>query len=259
MRGSDMLREEIIVTAFSKKGYREYGSRMLNSYINSKSPFPLFVYTSGMDGLQEECPFTTDVYQRKQEDIAELQAFLARWEGYGDVSGRQVNSKWKPKDVVRGYNYRFDAYKFCRMVYVMWHAARTLGAQRMIWLDGDSVIRRKLPDDMFDRFLPPTAHISYLGRPAKYSETGFVAFRLPGAMPLLDVWADYYTTDMFLLHSEWHSAWLFDRAREACPQIQCHNLTPNGSGHVIHQCEVGKYIDHLKGDRKYRGVSPEAK
>lgn len=252
------MHEEIIVTAFSAKGYAEYGRRLLDSYVDSKSPFPLFVYTSEMDCITYK-PGDAQIYQRKQEDIPDLRDFLHRWKNSQQIAGRKPEPNWKPKYVQQGYNYRFDAYKFCRMVYVMWHAAATLGAHRMIWLDGDSVIRQKLPHDFFDKFLPPTAHISYLGRPAKYSETGFVAFRLPGAQPLLDEWADMYTSDRFLDYKEWHSAYMFDRAREGCPEIRCHNLTPNGDGHVIHQCGVGKYIDHLKGDRKKRGVSPEAK
>lgn len=249
------MHEEIIVTAFSAKGYKEYGARLIESYIKSGSSFPMIVYTSEMDSL----PHHPNIIHKKQEDICDLRDFLFRWRDSKQIAGCKPGPEWKPKYIQQGYNYRFDAHKFCRMVYVMWHAASMLGAHRMIWLDGDSVIRQKLPDDFFDRFLPPTAHISYLGRPAKYSETGFVAFRFPGAMPVLDEWAAMYTEDRFLDHKEWHSAYLFDRSREAKPEVRCHNLTPNGDGHVIHQCDVGKYIDHLKGSRKKRGVSPEAK
>lgn len=245
--------EEAIVTSFSAEGYKEYGKRLLDTYAGN-SPFPLIVFTGGMDELPHE-----GVIHRRQEEIPELVDFLARWAGNDMVAGKKPNEKWKPKDYAKGYNYRYDAWKFCKMVFVMQYAAQFGRIDRMLWLDGDCEIRQRLPDNLFDRFLPFGKDYSYLGREPKYSETGFVMFRTAECQPILRRWADYYNKDEFLAMQEWHSAWLFDRAREQFPAIRGHDLTPGKTGHVIHQCPVGTFIDHKKGKRKTMRRSPEAR
>jgi hypothetical protein len=242
----------MIVTGFSAAGYKEYGKRLLDSY---DAPFPLIVFTDGVEQLE-------GVEQRDQSDIPGLPEFLARWKTSKAANGREPNEFWKEREYRLGYSFKWDAWKFCKMVFTMWAAAHMLhkrGETKMIWLDGDSVIRRTLPDDLFERAVPADCSFAYLGREPKHSETGFLAFRLPECLPILDSWVAFYAEDTFVDQQETHSAYLFDRAREMHTDIKGHNLTPSGSGHVIHQCWVGQYIDHLKGSRKTRGRSQEAK
>lgn len=240
-----------IVTAFNRNGYEQYGKRFLDSY---KASFALDVFT---EGLNHE--YLSPGYQRDQMVIPGLKRFLDRHRDDLTIQGKQPVEQWNDKERRARYSYRFDAYKFCKMVYTMWRAAELQQTGYMMWLDGDSVIRQRLPDDFFERFLPQDADYCYLGRGKKHTETGFLIFRLPECLPILRKWKDFYDTDDFLNYREWHSAFLFDRAREMFPDIRGHDLTPGGRGHVIHQCDVGKYIDHLKGNRKMRGRSPEAK
>lgn len=239
-----------IVTAFSADGYHQYGKRFLDSY---DAPFDLELYVEGLPVGYVDAPVV-----HNQMEIPGLLAFLRTWATDKRVAGREAIKQWNDKERRAGYSYRFDAYKFCRMVYTMWDAARDYTGL-MIWLDGDSVIRQRLPDDFFERYLPDDCAYAYLGREPKHTETGFLIFRLPDAMPILQLWRDFYDSEEFLNFKEWHSAYLFDRAREQFPDIKGNNLTPGGRGHVIHKCEVGSYIDHLKGNRKNRGRSPEAR
>lgn len=242
-----------VVTAFSAKGYREYGARMLESWAKHNNGHKLVVYTSDMD----RC--LSGVEQREQAEIPDFQGFLSFWAGNKAVQGRDPVPGWKARELQVGYSYKWDAYKFFRMVYVMWHAAHAQGAGTMIWLDGDHVLRKQLPRDLFERWLSAGCAYAYLGREPKHSETGLVVFRLPEALPILDAWYAYYHDGTFLQEHEWHSAYLFDRAREQFPLIRGNNLTPGGTGHVIHAHEAGQWIDHLKGDRKRKGRSQEAK
>lgn len=242
-----------VVTAFSAKGYREYGARMLESWAKYNNGHHLVLYTQGVKQT------FLGVEQREQEDIPGFKEFLNKWVGNDLVAGRQpIPGKWKSRELQVGYSYKWDAWKFMRMVAVMHHAAHAQGEGIMIWLDGDNVIRGKSPRDLFTRWLPDDCDYAYLGREPKHTETGFVAFRLPEALPILDAWYAYYTEGTFLQEEEWHSAYLFDRAREQFPEIKGHNLTPGGSGHVIFQCSVGDWTMHNKGSRKTKGFSPEA-
>lgn len=245
-----------VVSGFSGKGYREYGHRLVKTLHEFMPSYSQVIYTHDMD-THHDWP---GVEQREQNAIANIKNFIADHEddpfaqGVSDPGGR-----WKAKEKQARYSYRFDAFKFCRMVFVMHDAIMRCDKAYMIWLDGDTVVRRAPPKAMLKMALPGGEAYAYLGRPAKYTETGFLFFDVERAKPILQTWADYYRLGTYRQESEWHSAWLFDRAREQHPDIEGYNLTPEGRGHAIHQCWVGLYFDHLKGKRKKRGVSPEAR
>lgn len=250
-----MVQNVEFVTGFSAEGYQEYGWRLLDSFKKFGKGSELVVYSHDIE--EQLRPW---VRQREQNEIPGLMEFLEKYGRYPEVRGRKnYEKRWKQKEITSGYSFRFDAYKFCRMVFTMHHAAHHCEAEFMVWLDGDTVVRKEIPDDLVAKALPDDSAYAYLGRPAKYTETGFLVFRVPEILPILDLWVGYYKTGRFKKESEWHSAWLFDRARTQRPDIKGHNLTPNGRGHVIHQCWVGSIFDHCKGKRKKKGRSPEAK
>lgn len=251
-----------IVTGFSKNGYEEYGERFLDTFnIFNASEMPLHIYTSGMP-LTFSCSLCE---QFEQSDIGGLDEFISDWSSDPRFSGKSPTDGWNGKERVNGYSYRFDAIKFCKMVFTMWWAAHTIAddsifvSEYMIWLDGDTVVRKIIIPNIASQALPDGYDFAYLGREPKHTETGFLVFRLPEALPILDSWVKFYMSGEFTHQKEWHSAFLFDRAREKHPEIKGYNLTPGGRGHVIHQCWVGSIFDHCKGNRKIRGRSPEAK
>lgn len=247
--------ETTIVTGFSHKGYYEYGARFIETFKEFNPNHKLLLYADGAPLSKGD-----DITQLQQGAIRELQNFVWRWRGVLTAEGKEPVVGWNDKERKNGYSYRFDAWKFCKMVYTMWAAAHRIEEPGyMIWLDGDTVVRRDIPKNLAERALPTGYDYAYLGREPKHTETGFLVFRLPEALPILDAWADFYTSDSFATQSEWHSAFLFDRAREKFPEIKGYNLTPGGNGHVIHKCWVGSIFDHCKGNRKTRGRSPEAR
>jgi len=251
-----MQAQTVIVTGFSAKGYDEYGRRFLQTFEQYNNGYPLHVYTEDIPLIGG---FAADVKQYSQSDIPGLDNFLASSVGVPVQKGKENNGHWRPKEIKAGYSYRFDAYKFCKMVYTMQAAAQRIGNGYMVWLDGDTVIRQAIPKDLVKKSLSDNSDFAYLGREPKHTETGYLVFKLPEAMPLLDRWVEFYRSRSFLMQNEWHSAYLFDRARELRPEIKGHNLTPGGRGHVIHKCWVGDIFDHQKGARKGMAKSPEAK
>lgn len=245
------------VTAFHPEGFKQYGYRLTGSF-GEHCDVPIHIYASDMYHSSYNIPDESNSIWYEQFEIPELAAFLDRHKNMPHVHGKCPDHRWKPKDVAAGYNYRFDMHKFARMIYVMWAEAHRDPTGRMVWLDGDCVLRKQLPDDFIDRALPNGEAYAYLGRGKKYSETGYLVFKLPEALPILDEWANFCTSDSFLEQPEQHSAFLFDRARERHPEIKGHDLTPNGGGHPIYECFVGEYFSHLKGRRKYNGRCPQA-
>lgn len=241
-----------IVTGFSAKGYAEYGQRFMDTFKQYGNGHDLHLYT-------QDVTLIKDCEQFQQGDIPGLEDFLQYSAGLPETQGKAATKSWKPKEIKAGYSYRFDAFKFCKMVFTMHAAAHYIGKGYMVWLDGDNVVRDTLPSDLAERSLPEGGDYAYLGREPKHTETGYLVFRLPEALPILDSWVRYYSRLTFLQEKEWHSAFLFDRARECHPEIRGHNLTPGGKGHVIHKCWVGTIFDHQKGARKGMAKSPEAR
>ncbi|MDE2470228.1 MAG: hypothetical protein KGL35_16130, partial [Bradyrhizobium sp.] len=96
-----------------------------------------------------------------------------------------------------------------------------------------------------------------LGREATHSECGFLAFRLPEALPLVLTWESLYATDDFLALAEWHDSFVFDYARGLHPNLPYRNLTPGGRRHVWCDSPLAAVMDHRKGARKLLPMSPE--
>lgn len=58
----------------------------------------------------------------------------------------------------------------------------------------------------------------------------------------------------FINEREWHDSYLFDIV---CTGAVVRNLTPGGKRHVWVDSPLNPYLDHLKGERKKLGYSPE--
>lgn len=159
------------------------------------------------------------------------------------------------------YNFRFDAPKWFKMALYAWHGCSLSimdDTDIAVWLDAD-VRFRAVPDADFFRDLVGDYHVAYLGRAPKHSETGCVVFRGFAGLSVAAAWAKCYESGGVLSYKEWHSAYIFDRVRERreASAVRARNLTPGGRGHVWFQSPLGLWCDHLKGDRKKLGYSPE--
>ena len=65
---------------------------------------------------------------------------------------------------------------------------------------------------------------------------------------------------------EWHDSFVFEEVRKRIqnkyPKSVCHNISEglvNGQAHPFINSDLGKYFDHLKGDRKEVGKSNKPK
>lgn len=225
-----------VVTGWSKKGYEDYGRRFLRTYAkHMRKGTVLEVYDDD-----------------RQAGIKELADFLLRHEYNPEVHGKSPHFSWKDKEVAQGYSFRTDAYKFCRQVYSIWDGARRATTEYVAWFDGDVRWHAEC-DPVRDiiGLLPSDKDLAFLGREPWHSEIGFQLYRVPEAMAMLYDFANYYTTDEFMTLHEWHSAFVFDKARRQSG-IAAHNLTPEpGHHHVWMRSPLSRWSAHLKGNLKY--------
>jgi hypothetical protein len=149
------------------------------------------------------------------------------------------------------YNFRTDAFKFCRKVFAQADAATRLGAGRMIWLDADIVTRRPVPEELLQYLVDDRDTITYLGRQKPTSECGFVGYNLDrsNVREFLRVFAKDYSTDRVFSRTEQHDSYVFDRLREEMG-IQGRSLARWPQSKVFQDSVLGIFMSHFKGQGK---------
>lgn len=234
-----------VITGWSPSGWLQYGQRFLSSFDKFwPKDVGLRVY------VEEFFPIDAaarSVEQVKLSAIPGCMEFIDKYRNDRLANGTMVQPHWKEGCKKSGYNFRFDAWKFCRQGFIPYHAAQEMVSGVMCWLDGDVVTHTPVPSEFIESLLPDKADVAYLGREPKHSEIGVQIYRVPQAMPVLRAFSEYYRTEAVFALKEWHSAYVFDMARA---YSRCHNLTPGGFGNVWQQSAMARYTDHLKGKRK---------
>lgn len=241
-----------IVTGWSPEGWTDYAHRFVESFYRFwPSDVRCVAYVEDDQQLDRPRGREHAIELRSVLEIEGSRAFLEKYRHDARANGRAPTPQWKPAWRDAGYCFRFDAWKFSRQGFIPLHAARLLRDDEMLcWLDADVVTHTKVPAGFVESLLPSGKAVAYLGRGDKHSEIGFQLYRLPAALPLLVMFSDSYRCESVFRLREWHSAFVFDHARVAS-RVPGHDLTPGGSGRVFEASPLGRYMTHLKGDRKY--------
>jgi hypothetical protein len=239
-----------VVTGWSPAGFAEYGHRFAAGFARYWPPdVDLVVYGEEPVAL-ERGEF------RRLDSIPGCSDFLFRHRDRDMARGRSPAPHWKPKAHALGYNWRHDAWKFCRQEFIPAAAARACHTEFLAWFDGDVVFFDWPPaSHVITQLLPPDRSVAYLGRHPKWSEIGFQLYRLPAAMPMLEEFSRLYSSDEVFALKESHSAFVFDTALARFPGMGW-DLTPGGRGHVWLDSPLAHFSEHMKGSRK-SGFSPE--
>lgn len=256
-----------VVTGWSPAGWIEYGRRFAESFDRYwPEDVDLVVYG------EEPCKLPRGVF-RELKEIPGCVEFLQQHDNpiaRGQEPHQDFEKKWKLKHHKSGYNFRFDAWKFCRQAFIpfdafkRWHVQNLTGERELLcWLDGDVVTHSAIPRGFIENLLPENRDVAYLGRGEKHSEIGFQLYDVTGldvgeapVVRMLEIFSEIYRTGEVFKLKEWHSAYVFDEARRRSG-VDAHDLTPGGYGHVWHQSPLRAFTDHLKGKRKAKGKSDE--
>lgn len=254
-----------IITSFHAPGLARYGQRMIDTFDQHwPREVPLVVYA-------EDCAPRTPSDRVAIRDLhacsPDLVAFKDRHRDNPVANGTVAKDTSVP---FRDNNFKWDAVRFSNKVFAVLHAASTVTTDWMIWLDADTLTFRDVPQDLLPRICDDTAMACYLGRQEKYhSECGWVAYNLRHAhtQEFMSQWRDLYVHDQLFDLREYHDSYLFDELRRRFQSqrgTKFHNMTPvsgkKGPGHPFIASELGRYMDHLKGDvRKDLGRSRHSK
>lgn len=249
-----------VITSFNQTGQNEYAQRMIDTFeANWPAEVDLML-------CAENC---TPQIRRSNTRIVdllgsspELRDFIKRHENNPKAHGRDgPPDVWNPKK-----SFRWNAVRFAYKVYSIALCADQIDSGWMIWLDADSHTHSPVPSSWLPTVCPPDYMMSYLGRGEKYhSECGWVGYNLdhPNTRQFIRDFVGMYNSDEIFNLREWHDSYVWDIVRkryQTDTNNRLLNLNPSYddkglAGHPFINSELGRYMDHVKGERKLQGMS----
>jgi hypothetical protein len=229
----------LALTSFHPSSFDQYAGRCLEG-LAEKFPGKVVAF------IEAPCPAVEGVEYR---DFFKIPGFLPWLERVK----RHPGSDGKGPD---GYDFRYNAQKFCRKVFAQ--DAVFDEDEYVFWIDADSIIKDKLTEEFLISLFNGSA-LAYLGRKNSYTESGFVGFHTkhPDFQRFRTAYIDYVVKGrIFSQLKGWHDCIAFDVAREG---VSGNNLSPRGMNYdaVMEQSVLHPYIQHLKGNRKFENAEPK--
>ena len=130
----------------------------------------LYVYFDGVD-----LPEDTNKVKYISWDPVDAKTFLQRAAPIQTkMAASQLNIYSPEYDKAQGWMYH--ATRFCWKVYAMAEHALACKSRYMVWIDSDVEFISDVSEDWFSKLHPEGYYSSFLGRPLRYTETGFLSF-----------------------------------------------------------------------------------
>ena len=252
------------VSTFHKPVLDLYGQRFVDSFSkNIDKKVKLFLYA-------EDCVpnISSDniVLLDQKQTLPKLVAFKERWKNTPKANGvcpPEIRAR-RPRDWHK--EFKWDAVRFANKVYAVFDAAERCDTDWIVWLDADTYVHSHASKKDLLRFTPERAWMSYLGRGKKWPECGFYGINLrttEGKEFLKEFERVYEDAENGIFKmEEWHDSYVFEEVRKVIQSKYASstffNISGgliNGEGHPFINSDLGKYFDHLKGDRKELGKS----
>lgn len=239
-----------VLSTFNKAGYDSYGKNFLSAF---KTYWPkdvtLIVYLEGMNLKNED----NVIYLKQEHTLNKLKRFKFENRGLEYSTG---SNPWNPAQ--KGFFW--DALKFSNKVFAVCHAISQYqkGYDQLIWLDADTLTRRKIDISFLDDVAPNQNElVAYLNR-AIFPECGWVGYNLKHRLILKFArdFEDIYLSGNYRFLRESHDSYVFQRLIES--YVEKYGVTwralgdDQSVGHVFLNSILGKYLDHLKGPKRKR-------
>jgi hypothetical protein len=252
------------VSTFHAPVLELYGQRFVDSFsANVDKGIKLYLYA-------EDCTPTINddriILLDQKQTLPKLVAFKQRWKDVPKANGTPPDEikRRRPKDWHK--EFKWDAIRFANKVYAVFDAAQRCDTDWIVWLDADTFVHSPASKKDLAQFCPNKAWMSYLGRGKKWPECGFYGINLrhPTGQEFLKQFEAVYedAENGIFRMEEWHDSFVFEEVRKKIQKksngARFYNISGdliNGEGHPFINSNLGKYFDHLKGDRKQIGKS----
>lgn len=267
-----MTKHITVVTTFHQQGLAVYGQKFLDSFARHVDKrIKLIVYA---ENCKPDNPDPTRIEILDQVSaLPKLVAFKERWRNDPKANGTPPDyiKARRPRDWNKAF--KWDAVRFANKVYAVFDAVFR-SKDWLVWMDADSIIHSDWSYEDFAELLPATSWITYVGRgkgSQTWPECGFYGMNLKDSTCqefLAEFERMYEDADrgIFTLE-EWHDSYVFgvilEQMKKTTPNVLDYSaeiyLTntakTGGGGHPLINSKLGRWMDHMKGDRKFEGAS----
>jgi hypothetical protein len=260
------MQEITVVTTFHKEGLDLYGQRFLYSFAkNVDQRIKMLVYAEDCNPINPN-PMQITILDAK-EVLPKLNAFKEHWKNDPRANGIPPEEiRRKRKD--HNKKFKWDAIRFANKTYAVFDAAERCNTDWLVWMDADSFIHSNWSYEDFIELLPKNTWITYVGRgkgSQTWPECGFYGMNLNDTTckEFLSMFEQYYEDaeeGIFTLE-EWHDSYVFGELlkefKRRNPNVHDYSADmylkeakTGGGGHPLINTVLGKWMDHMKGDRK---------
>lgn len=258
------------VTTFNKEGMDLYGQHFLNTYAKYVDPkIKMIVYAEDCEP-KNPAPKQILILNQK-EALPKLVEFKRTWKDVPMANGTCPNPAKRPRDWDK--KFKWDAIRFSNKVYAVLDAYERTTEGWVVWMDADMVVHNKWSYEDFSSLFPEDVWMTFVGRgkgSQTWPECGFYGLRAADPkcsqfVANLEYMYQNANVGIFTL-DEWHDSYVFghllEKFKQMYPNIYDYSydmyLTQaktGGGGHPLINSVLGKWLDHLKGDRKKTGKS----
>ena len=262
-----------LITTFNNKLFNEYSKNLLDTFIEkSDDSLRLNIFYEGDFGEIKNNYISYDdkirFYEFKSKD---WNVFYNKFGHLAEANGYNVRyDKFKNSLIADGPSYKWQAVKFSYKIFSIYLASKLEKiSNKIVWIDADTICISDLNESDLIQFLPKEDELmSYLGRDSfppehPHSETGFLGFNLLHERfeAFIKTAISFYTTGELFALKLYHDCIIYDTTRTIFEMsgTKFKNLSGKfiSESHPFVKCALGNYFDHLKGNRKQLGYSPE--
>jgi len=261
-----------VVTTFHPEGYSLYGERFLESFARHVDKrIKLIVYAENCKPVNPD-PSRIEILNAETA-LPKLNAFKQHWRDVPKANGIPPDDikRRRPRDYHK--TFKWDAIRFANKVYAVFDACSKVGKDWCVWMDADTVVHSDWSYEEFLELLPSTSWVTYVGRgrgSQTWPECGFYGLNLNDPVCkefLAEFERMYEDADQGIFElEEWHDSYVFghivNQMKQSAPNVLDYSAEmylreakTGGGGHPLINTKLGKWIDHMKGDRKNKGKS----
>lgn len=259
-----------VVTTFHQPGLTLYGQRFLDSFAEKiDSRIKLLVYAENCSPINPNPEQITIL--NSSEVLPKLNAFKERWKDVPKANGIppvDIRAR-RPRDHHKAF--KWDAVRFANKTYAVYDAC-TRSKGWCVWMDADTFVHSNWSYNEFKECLPDNQWITYVGRgkgSQTWPECGFYGMNLndnicKAFLKEFELYYEQAEQGIFTL-DEWHDSYIFGHilnkmkgvgsVLDYSAEMYLREAKSGGGGHPLINTVLGKWIDHMKGDRKNQGKS----
>ena len=230
------------VTSFNEEIYTVVGHHLINSIKNNWEPS--IKVTGYYHDFNPKNYSIKDISLKSLNNIEEYKNYLKVNKEHNGTENNTIE-----------YNWHLDSLRWSHKVFALTEKAFELAEESadagwLIWIDADSLAKKRLvPEDILG-MLPKECDVVYKGvrtypDNTSYLDTSFIAFNL-NKKPALDLLGDLrgaYISGELLQYREWHDSFLIERLLNI---YKAHGMK------IKSLEQIGDYITHFEGVDKVK-------